>query len=216
MSIPPKIEQLMRSEHAKRVNEMLDAGRSATEAHKYLASAGFSISRPTVYKYAEMRRGGLLEDAAAAQEAAAQARKEHDERMQQRLLTELEAIDALIDKGYQAVKEMDAREVSPRLLMDAIRLKNELTGGNHAFLTSYGYASIKKLDDQRWETVIEFLLSYIAEDRQNEVLRGIESIEESIYQGTPWYEEYLAARQRGCADGQREERETASGPEGAA
>lgn len=160
MNISPKIQLLMNSEHAEKINSMLDAGKSANNVHKYLNSQGFSISLPTVYKYSDMRREGLLEkvrmtaqpktdEGAQMSDMCGPYADDADDAAGARLLTELEALDALIEKGYKAITEMEPEEVTPKLMMDAIRLKNELTGGNHALLTGYGYSSLKALNDKK-------------------------------------------------------------------
>lgn len=186
--IQPKIDKLMHSEYAAAINAMLDEGQSPHRVYKYLRDAEFPISVQSVYKYAEIRKKEL-QNQVIVSDGADQERT--------RLLREIEALDLLIEKGYEAIKDMDAAEVSPKLLMEAIKLKNELTGGNHAFLTEYGYNSIRQLEDKRWRLVIPFMLSYIDEGRQQEVQQGVEQIEESVFSGTPWQEEYRKAREAG-------------------
>lgn len=210
MKMTPKIEQIMRSEHAQTINEMLDAGRSPNNVQKYLASVGFDVSAPTLYKYSNMRRQGLLEDVgnAAAETALMPVEKDEQSALvlspvgaeshaQKRLRTEIEALDALIDKGYEGIKKLDPNDVPPKLMMDAIRLKNELTGGSHAQLTEYGFSSLKQLEDKKWRLVVQFMMSFITEEQQAEVQRGVEEIEESVYSGTPWQDEYVRAKESG-------------------
>lgn len=196
MKVTPKISELMRSEHIGEVNRMLDAGKSPGNVHKYLVAAGYQISAPTVYKYARMRQEKLLDSAQGETESEAGTEEawEIDEAAKGRLLTEVQALDALIEKGAQAVREMDPKEVTPKLMMDAIRLKQELTGGDHAQLTVYGYKSLKSLEDQRWHRVLEFMMQFIRDDQMEEVRIGVEQIEASIFEGTPWQDEYLQAK----------------------
>lgn len=182
----------MHSECGETVNRMLDAGESPNSVHKYIQSQGFNISLPTVYKYAGIRRAGLM--APTEQEAEPFIMSEGDRQQRQRMLTELEALDMLIEKGYQAIKKMNPEDVTPKIMMDAIKLKYELTGGNHAFLTEYGFNSIRQLEDKRWRLVIQFMMTYIDQERIPEVQQGVEQIEESILSGTPWQDEYLKAK----------------------
>lgn len=193
--LTPKVDMLMRSEHIGKVNEMLDSGISPSSVHKYLESVGFEISRPTVYKYSKMRKEGLLDECAATTgELITDPAHDPGGIAQRRLLTEIQALDALIEKGYQAVLDMDPKDVPPKLLLDAIRAKNELTGGAHATLTQYGYASLKQLDDQRWHMVMQFMMTFISDGQKEEVRRGVEEIEERIFNGTPWQDEYIQAK----------------------
>lgn len=189
-TVSHRIQQLTESEYAPTVNSMLDAGKSAAEVCAYLNAQGFRISTTTLYKYSKMRREGLLESIA---NPPAELRAE-DIQPRDRLLTELQALDMLIEKGYEAIKEMTPEEVTPKMFMEAIRLKYELTGGSHAFLTEYGYNSIRQVEDQKWRAVLKFLMVYVPEERRAEVLEGVEQIERNVYEGTPWYGEYMKAK----------------------
>lgn len=200
MKVSPKLELLMRSEHIGTVNGMLDAGDSPNAIKRYLDSVGFSISAPSMYKYADLYRQGLLDEAAAQMSTLpvtsdeAETIPAPDSEAAQRLRSELEALDTLIEKGCEAVRQIEPKDVTPKIMMEAIRLKNELTGGNHAFLTEYGYKSLKKLEDKKWQLVISFVMSYIQEEQRQQVQMGVAEIEESVYKGTPWHDEYLRAR----------------------
>lgn len=196
MHVTPKVEQLMRSKHIQTVNEMLDNGSSPNSVHRYLLSVGFKISAPTVYRYSELRRNGML-GATAENTPAAESDVQMlpvDDTVRDRLMTELHALDMLIEKGYQAIQEMPPEDVTPKLMMDAIRLKNELTGGSHATLTEYGFRELKKLEATCVQLVVQYMLKFVDEDKQAEVLRAIAEIEERVYAGTPWQAEYEKVR----------------------
>lgn len=199
MNITPKVEQLMRSEYAPEINRMLDAGDSPRSVHKYLESVGFKISAPTVYKYSNMRSAGLLEKEKpnvpdTVTGTPDEPPKELEVTSAPRLRSELELLDRIIEKGFEAVKEIEPEEITPKIAMDAIRLKNELTGGNHACLTEYGYYQLKALHEREWEMVIRYLMTLIPEELHDEVRRHVEEIEESVYMGTPWQDEYLRSK----------------------
>ena len=194
--LTPKIDMLMRSEHIGTVNEMLDAGMSVYSVEQYLRSVGFEISRPTLCRYRDMRKECLLEGCEATLgELITEPAHDPSGTASRRMLTELQALDALIEKGYQAIQEMEASEVTPKMLLDAIRAKHELTGGTHAMLTHYGYTSLKQLEDQRWQMVMQFMMTFIADGQKDEVRRGVAEIEEQVFVGTPWQDEFLRSRE---------------------
>ena len=79
--------------------------------------------------------------------------------------------------------------------MDAIKLKNELTDGNHGFLTNYGMEQLRAIEQNKYELIMNHLISYIPEDKRGEAVSAIEQIEDEYYQGTEYYEEYLRAKE---------------------
>lgn len=189
--ITPMIQQLMESEYAETINAMLDAGDSPNTVHKYLESNGYVVSNSLVYKYAGIRTQQLL----APDKDYSGIVSENESNARKRLLKELDVLDMIIDKGYQAIQEIEPADITPKLTMDAIRLKNELTGGAHQFLTERGYKSLRRLEERKWNVVIQYMMTFIDEGRQAEVQQGVEDIEEWIYAGTPWQDDHIQAKQ---------------------
>lgn len=186
MNRTPKMNELAASPLAGKAHEMLDAGVSPRRVRQYLEENGFHVSDQFIYKYAAMRQTELL----SLDEENAGELSEQDRKQRGRLLTEIQALDLIIEKGYEAIRNLEPEEITPKLLMEAIRLKNELTGGNHQFLTEYGFNSIRKLDTRRWEAVTQYMFAYIDDDKQTEVMEGIEKLERRIYRGTPFEADY--------------------------
>lgn len=199
-----KMQDLYQSEYAPRVHEMLDAGYSCNKIAEYLKDAGYPIACSTLTKYAEIRRAMLMEQEEPivpsnaivpyAKDTEVIPPSSHEDRTRKMLLMEFEALDTIIVKGYEAVKKIQPEDITPKLMMDAIRLKNELTGGEHGGLTKYGYNTLRRVENDKWKKVIRFMLSFIPKEDHAEVLRGVEQIEEEAYSGTPWYDEYMRAR----------------------
>ena len=77
--------------------------------------------------------------------------------------------------------------------MAAIKLKAELTGGNHGFLTNFGMEHLRDIENKKYSLIINHLLSYIPEDKKAEAVSKISEIEDKYYQSTDYYEEYLRA-----------------------
>ena len=79
-------------------------------------------------------------------------------------------------------------------MMDAIKLKNELTDGNHGFLTNYGMEQLRAIEQNKYDLIIQHLISYIPEELREEAIDKIDEIEDEYYQTTDYYEEYLRAK----------------------
>ena len=110
-----------------------------------------------------------------------------------KLKSEIDALDLIIQRGYDSLLQNPDKDVNPRILMEAIRLKNDLTDGNHGFLTNYGMEHLRNIENAKYQLIIEHLLEYIPEDKKSESLNQISFIEEEYYKQTDYYEEYLRA-----------------------
>ena len=77
--------------------------------------------------------------------------------------------------------------------MDAIKLKNDLTDGNHGFLTNFGMEQLREIEQGKYELIFQHLLSYIPEEQREEAIDRVSLIEDEYYQTTDYYEEYVSA-----------------------
>ena len=112
-----------------------------------------------------------------------------------KLKSELDALDKLIQMGYDGIDQIYANKpVPPALMMSAIQLKNNLTEGSHGFLTNYGLEQLKEIEKNKYEILIDLIMSYVPEDKKEEVLQRMEQTEDEYYQQTEYYVEYLKAK----------------------
>src|SRR5690606_30740918 len=86
--------------------------------------------------------------------------------------TEMEMLDAIIQKAFETVQNM--REVHPNVALQAIKLKHELTGGEHKGFTIHGLEEIRRREEARMMAIENVLLKYIPEEKWEEVLQDME------------------------------------------
>ena len=110
-----------------------------------------------------------------------------------KLKSEIDALDLLIQGGYKTLQEWADRPIAPGTMMAAIKLKNDLTDGNHGFLTNFGMEHLRDIENTKYSLIIDHLVSYIPEDKRTEAISKIAQIEDAYYQTTEYYEEYLRA-----------------------
>ena len=109
----------------------------------------------------------------------------------ERLKSEIEALDYLIQSGYESLKRYKGKPIEPSTMMAAIKLKNELTGGHHEFLTNYGTEHLQEVEAKKYELIIQHLISYIPNEFREEAISQIANIENDYYKQTEYYEDYL-------------------------
>lgn len=197
--VSPKLIELCKWKKIDQVNQMLDEGESPGQVHKWIVKHGFKISHPLIYEYAKMRRKCLV-DGISIDHMVGIAGKplfnkndvltqsSHD-----KLKSEIDALDLLIQGGYKTLQEWADRPITPAVMMAAIKLKNDLTDGNHGFLTNFGMEHLRDIENTKYSLIIDHLLSYIPEDKRKEAVSKIAQIEDAYYQTTEYYEEYLRA-----------------------
>ncbi|WP_270364076.1 hypothetical protein [Bacillus paranthracis] len=97
-----------------------------------------------------------------------------------RVKSDMEIIDAIIDKGFSTLQLMEV--ISPDMALKAIKLKNEITGGNHNGLTMYGLEEIRLREAARENAMLAILLEYIPEEKHEEVLTKMETATREYYE----------------------------------
>jgi hypothetical protein len=122
-------------------------------------------------------------------------KEDTEERKQQhmgvkRVKSDLEIIDAIIDKGYGTLQMMEV--ISPDMALKAIKLKNEITGGNHNGLTMYGLEEIRLREAARENAMLAILLEYIPEEKHEEVLTKMEAATRDYYESMGMVDVYDA------------------------
>lgn len=198
--ISPKIQGLMEWDKIGEVNERLDKGESPIQVHKWIVENGYDISHPMIYEYARLRKQAIIQGIQIEQlitpirNPVLDKRSQPLQRRTDKARTEIEIMDELIQRGYKFIKDNPDIPVPTRLMMDAIGLKNRLTDGSHMGLTSYGIEYLKELEQGKFQVILQVLMTFIPEDKQEEVIQAIEKAEEEYYQTTDFYEEYTKAK----------------------
>lgn len=195
----PKIEELLKWDMIEVVNSKLDSGESPAQIAKWINKNGFKISAPMVYQYRDVRRQAIIEGlqvenfftpaiiSKSAKNFSLSSSKD-------RVKSELDVLDVIIQRGYQTIKEFDDRPIPPSLLMRAIELKNKLTEGSHNNMTAYGIDYLKQMEQAKFQAILSVVLEFIPEERREEAITAIDKAEDEFYRGTEYYEEYLKAK----------------------
>lgn len=198
--LSPKLMSLMAWKHIQEVNDRLDAGDSPNSVANFINKNGFKISPPLVYDYARLRKKAMVDGIniehmiGIASKPLISKQETKTKSSSEKLKSEIDALDMVIQGGYNTLLEWADRPINPKTMMDAIRLKSELTDGNHGFLTNYGMEELRKVEAGKYNLIMEHLISYIPADKQQEAIDKIDEIEDTYYQSTPYYEEYLRAK----------------------
>ena len=197
--VSPKLVEFSRWRLIGEVNNQLDSGMSPNSVHPWVVQNGFSISLPMVYEYAKARKKALV-DGVSMEHILGVAGKPLVDRMspeyqttRDKLKSEIDALDMIVQRGYELLKKNPNTEIAPRDMMAAIKLKNELTDGNHGFLTNFGMEHLRDIENAKYSLIIDHLISYIPEDKREEAIEKISYLEDHYYQTTDYYEEYLRA-----------------------
>ena len=200
VKISPKLQELCRWEHIDEVNRRLDQGDTPNSVWQFVKANGLHISRPLIYDYAKMRKKALVDGLNIEHMIGSVTKPVIDKddpatkSSTQKLKSEIDALDMIIQGGFNTLKAWADRPIAPKTMMDAIKLKSELTDGNHGFLTNYGIEQLKVIEQNKYQLLMEHLISYIPEDKKQEAIDKLETIEDEYYQTTDYYEEYLRSR----------------------
>lgn len=204
LKISPKLKDLAVWEHIDEVNRMLDMGETPNSVHKWINKHGFKISPPLVYDYAKLRKYAVVNSMTMEKilgiEKSKQPKMKTGESFNQRktkLTSELDAIDAIIDMGYNSIQTIWKDKPIPiSILMQAIKLKNELTDNQHGFLTPYGIEQLTLMEKEKYQVLTDTLLQFVPEEQREEALNAMGEAEENYYKNcssSQYYEEYLRA-----------------------
>ena len=178
---------------------MLDSGDNPNSVYKWVKEQGFSISVVWLGEYAKLRKKALVDGVSMEHILGIAGKPMFDindvstKPVKEKLKSEIDALDMIIQGGYETLKKSVKNGIPPKVLMAAIKLKNDLTDGNHGFLTNFGMEHLRDIENAKYALIMKHLLSYIPDDKREEAVSQIAEIEDKYYQTTDYYEEYLRA-----------------------
>lgn len=201
----PKLIELMQWKYVEEVNKMLDKGISPLKVHAYIVENGFEISHTLVYQYAKLRKQAIAEGyqmekliAPIPIRVPIILNKEIPETQAKinKVKSELDILDTIIQQGFSSLdRYFRGMPIPLKTTLDAISLKNKITDGTHMFLTNYGIEHLKKLEQAKFQVILEVMMSFIPEETHTEVIAAIEKAEDEYYKNTDYYEDYLKAKE---------------------
>lgn len=186
------------------VNEMIDNGHTPEDISKWCTLQGHRISERTIQRYIDLRQQALANSVTEQRlmttmgdAVSMDMNSEGTQRSEGQLRSDLDALDLLIQGGFDTVRRMisNGEDINPRLMLDAIRLKHELSDGNTGTLTNHGIEELRNTETRKYAMLIQYLVThFVPADEQDEVLCHMDELEDAYYQGTPYYVEYLRAK----------------------
>ena len=189
------VQKVLRCPRLGELNTKIDEGSNTNDTLRWLQNFGYSYSASDINDYTIYRRKLAV---IAIEEEYIRPIGSHPLMITQppreRLKSEIEALDYLIQAGYESLKRFRGKPIEPSTMMAAIKLKNELTGGHHGYLTNYGVEHLQNIESKKYELIIQHLLKYIPEDLRETAISGISDLEENYYKNTEYYEDYLKAK----------------------
>lgn len=204
VKISPKLKELYSWEHIEEVNQMLDAGETPNSVCNWINRKGFKISKPFIYDYAKLRKYAVVNSISLSKILGIEKKSEPKMKTgdsfnsrKSKLTSELDALDAIIELGFESIETYWKNKPVPvSTLMQAIKLKNELTDNQHGFLTPYGIEQLTLMEKEKYEVLTNTLLQFVPEEQREEALQAMEEAEENYYKtcsSAQYYEEYLRA-----------------------
>jgi len=105
-----------------------------------------------------------------------------------KLQTDLELLDAVMQKGFETLQKMEA--IAPKDFLKALEIKQKITGGSHNGLTTYGLEEIRLREAARESAIMTILLEFIPEERHEEVIDRMEEATKEFYDSIGLGDEY--------------------------
>ena len=198
IKISPKLCELAKWDKIDFVYKMLDSGETPNAVCKWINKQGFKISVPLIYDFVKIREQAVLNGIAIEtilgvknQATIKQGEKFNSKRT--KLKNEIDALDRIIDMGYGSLDKWEGKPMPIGILMQAIKLKNDLTDGYFNGLTDYGIQQLQLLEKQKYDLLMDILMKYIPEEVKQQAVDEIASAEEEFYKRSEYYEDWLRA-----------------------
>lgn len=201
IKLSPKLAELVRWEKINEVNAMLDSGTSPAQVCKWINKNGFKISAPLIYDYEKIRQQAVLNGVTiekllgismVGRDASIKPGGGYETK-KNKLRNEIDALDRIIDMGYSSLDKYEGKPMPISILMQAIKLKNDLTDGYFMGLTEYGIQQLQELEKQKYDVIFDLMMNYIPDEMREQVKDEIAITEEEFYKHSDYYSEYLKA-----------------------
>lgn len=198
IKLSPRLSEFIRWEKIAYVNEMLDSGETPNAVANWIRKNGFKMSNPLVYDYVKIRQQCLLngisiEKMLGVNQNATIRQGDKFNSKKDKLKNELDALNKIIEMGYDSLEKWRDKPMPIPTLMSAIKLKNELTDGYFGGLTDYGIQQLTLMEKQKYELLIDVLMKYIPEELREQATQELAETEEHFYKESEYYEDFLRA-----------------------
>ncbi|WP_317906429.1 hypothetical protein [Bacillus subtilis] len=127
------------------------------------------------------------ESAELKQGMSKESRKQYAKEVK-RIKSEAEILDRIIDLGGQTLERMEV--ISPDMALKAIKLKHDLTGGEHNGLTVYGIEELRLREAALESALTAVMLKYVPEEQHEAMLTDMEKSMEEYYESIGMGDEY--------------------------
>lgn len=196
--LSPKLAELVRWEKIQFVYQLLDSGETPNAVAKWIRKNGFQISNPLVYEFCKIRDAAVLNGISMekifgvnTQTTIKQGDKFNAKKT--KLKNELDALDRIIEMGYNSLDNWKDKPLPISTLMTAIKLKNDLTDGYFMGYTDYGIQQLTLMEKQKYEILIDVLMKYIPDELREQAMAEVATTEDEYYKKSEFYEDYLRA-----------------------
>ena len=201
IKLSPKLAELLQWEKIDYVYKLLDSGETPNAVCKWINKNGFKLSTPLIYDFVKIREQAVLngismEKILGVKKGMNTATIKQGEKFnskKQKLKNEIDALDRIISMGYDSLDKWEGKPMPISILMQAIKLKNDLTDGYFNGLTSYGLEQLQLLEKQKYDLILDILMNFIPEEQREAATTAIEEAEEDFYKHSEYYADYLRA-----------------------
>lgn len=111
--------------------------------------------------------------------ALARHRRKKHRNNKQKVMTDLQFLDVLIQKGIETLAQMPS--IDPGKALKAIELKHKLTDGKHGGVTMYGMEEIRLRENAREAAMVETIAKFVPEDQQEALLAQLDVTSSEFY-----------------------------------
>ena len=139
----------------------------------------------------EMGSDTVRRDPSQQLNAVARHRKKQHRNSKQKVMTDIQFLDVMIQKGMETLAQMPS--IDPGKALKAIELKHKLTEGKHGGITMYGMEEIRLRESARENALVEVIQRYVDPDKQEELLERMEETTATFYRTHGLEEAYAAS-----------------------
>lgn len=123
--------------------------------------------------------GNYKRTASQQMNALARHRKKQHRNSKKRVMSDLQFLDVLIQKGIETLAQMPS--IDPGKALKAIELKHKLTDGKHGGVTMYGMEEIRLRENAREAAMVEAIQKFVPEDQQEALLAQLDVTTKEFY-----------------------------------